>query len=111
MERPSQLSIVAAITCMCAEVHIEICVRGADIESLSRRVLSHFSQEFVCPQSMEIHLPGKEVYRFPWSIDYLVGRMESLPLALPGEVFGSAGFTQLAECQTQFSDSRIEEII
>jgi hypothetical protein len=46
------------------------------------------------PICCEVHLPGIEVYRFPWSLDREVGKYEPLPMLFPGEQAGDSEFTR-----------------
>jgi len=96
---------------MSAEVYVDVGIEQADVESLLDRVLNGFCKEFVSPQSAEIHLPGREVHRFPWSLDYGVGHMEPLPAILPGEVLSHAGLTHLKENGTPFPSYQRDDVL
>jgi len=96
---------------MSAEIYVEVGIKEADVESLLDRVLSSFCNEFVSPRSAELHLPGREVHRFPWSLDYGVGHLEPLPGILPGELLRDTGFSHLAEGPTPFPANRRDEVL
>ena len=96
---------------MSAEIYVEVGIEEADVESLLDRVLSSFCSEFVSPRSAVLHLPGREVHRFPWSLDYAVGHMEPLPAILPGEVLGNTGLTHLEESETPFPANRRDDVL
>ena len=96
---------------MSAEIYVEVGIEEADVESLLDRVLNSFCNEFVSPRSAELHLPGREVHRFPWSLDYGVGRLEPLPAILPGEVLRNTGLTHLEEGETPFPANRRDDVL
>lgn len=96
---------------MSAEIYVEVSVEEADVEALLNRVLSSFCNEFVSPRSAELHLPGREVHRFPWSLDYAVGDLEPLPAILPGEVLRPTGLTHLEEGPTPFPANRRDDVL
>jgi hypothetical protein len=96
---------------MAAELYVEVGIEEADVESLLDRVLSGFCDEFISPRSAELHLPGREGHRFPWSLDYAVGPLEPLPAILPGEVLRKTGFTHLEGGETPFPASRRDEVL
>jgi len=96
---------------MSAEIYVEVGIEEADVESLLDRVLSSFCSEFVSPRWAELHRPGREVHRFPWSLDYAVGHMEPLPAILPGEVLGNTGLTHLEESETTFPANRRDDVL
>ncbi len=96
---------------MSAEIYVEVGIEQADVESLLDRVLSSFCSEFVSPRSAELHLPGREVHRFPWSLDYGVGPLEPLPAVLPGEVLRNTGLTHLEGSETPFPVNRRDDVL
>ena len=96
---------------MTAEIYVEVGIGEADVESLLERVLSSFCSELVSPRSAELHLPGREVHRFPWSLDYGVGPLEPLPAILPGEVLRNTGLTHLEESETPFPANRRDDVL
>ncbi len=82
---------------MCAESNFVVSIRSFECDLLMGRSWDVFSEAFILPRSAEIHLPGREVYRFPWSLEREVARGEPLPKALPAETAGpTEEFTQLA---------------
>jgi len=96
---------------MSAEMYVEVSIEGTDVDALLARLLNDFCDKFVSPRSAELHLPGRAVHRFPWSIDFGVGHLEPLPAILPGEVLRDTGFTHLEEGPMPFPANRRDAVL
>ena len=80
---------------------IGLSIKAAAVMELAEGVLTKFCAGFLSPRVMEVHLPGRRVHRFPWSLDVPLGDKAMLQSYFPGEMIKpGTQFTEIAKTET-----------
>lgn len=96
---------------MSIETSLVVSFRELEGLSFASTLLDLFSAEFVIPRSAEIHLPGREVHRFRWSLDYDVPFAAPLPTIFAGEVFDAQSkLSHIEDLTANLRKKQISEI-